>query len=49
MRPWFRSPAGTIRLFLAELRERHGSVERYLATAGLDRDHVAALRAHLLR
>lgn len=48
MLPWFRSPAGTIRLFLAELRQRHGSVEQYLAAAGLAPDQVSALRAHLL-
>lgn len=48
MLPWFRSPAGTMRLFLSELRQRHGSVERYLTAAGLAPDQVTALRAHLL-
>jgi protein-tyrosine phosphatase len=48
MRPWYYSPPGTMALFLAELRERHGTVERYLAGAGLDPARVAALRAHLL-
>lgn len=48
MRPWFYSPPGTMVLFLSELRERHGSVERYLAKAGLDPDQISALRAHLL-
>jgi protein tyrosine/serine phosphatase len=48
MLPWFHSPAGAMQLFLAELRERHGSVERYLTAAGLDRDHRTALRAHLV-
>lgn len=46
--PWFRSPAGTMRLFLAELRQRHGSVERYLTAAGLAPDRITALRTHLL-
>lgn len=49
MLPWYRSPAGAMQLFLADLRERYGSVERYLTGAGLDRDHIAALRIHLLR
>jgi hypothetical protein len=35
-------------LFVAELRERHGSVERYLSAAGLAAGQVDALRAHLL-
>jgi protein-tyrosine phosphatase len=48
MLPWFRSPQGAMRLFLSELRERHGSVERYLARAGLDAADLGALRAHLL-
>jgi protein tyrosine/serine phosphatase len=48
MLPWFRSPPGTMKLFLAELRERYGSVEDYLAGAGLDPAHIPALRAHLL-
>ncbi|MPZ27270.1 MAG: protein-tyrosine-phosphatase [Micromonosporaceae bacterium] len=49
MLPWFRSPAGTIQLFLAELRQRHGSVERYLTGAGLDPEQITTLRAHLLQ
>jgi protein-tyrosine phosphatase len=48
MRPWFYSVPGTMVLFLSELRERHGSVERYLTTAGLDPAQVTSLRAHLL-
>jgi protein-tyrosine phosphatase len=48
MRPWFYSPPGTMALFLSELRTRHGSVERYLTTAGLDPAQLTALRAHLL-
>ncbi|HEY8471274.1 MAG TPA: tyrosine-protein phosphatase [Natronosporangium sp.] len=46
--PWFASPPGTMKLFLGELRERYGSVERYLTTAGLERDQLDALRNHLL-
>jgi protein-tyrosine phosphatase len=48
MRPHWRSHPGTMLMFLSELRERHGSVERYLAGNGLARDHVTALRTHLL-
>lgn len=48
MLPWFRSPPGTIALFLAELRQRYGSVERYLTGGGLAPEQIAALRAHLL-
>ncbi len=48
MRPHWRSHPGTMLMFLSELRERHGSVERYLAASGLARDHVTALRTHLL-
>lgn len=48
MLPWYRSPAGTMELFLARLRERYGSVERYAVGAGLDPDAIGALRAHLL-
>lgn len=46
--PWFSSPPGTMALFLAELRERYGSVERFLTGAGLEPDQVGALRRHLL-
>lgn len=48
MLPWFRSPPGTVALFLTELRQRHGSVERYLTGAGLAPEQVTALRGHLL-
>jgi len=34
--------------FLAELRERYGSVEAYTESVGVTGDHVAAMRAHLL-
>ncbi|MGI5213585.1 tyrosine-protein phosphatase [Plantactinospora sp. CA-290183] len=46
--PFLTSPAEAMALFLAELRERHGSVERYLTGAGLPPERVDALRAHLL-
>ncbi|GAB3153821.1 hypothetical protein GCM10027290_47330 [Micromonospora sonneratiae] len=42
------SPAEAMLLFLSELRQRHGSVERYLLGAGLEPAQVTALRAHLL-
>jgi protein-tyrosine phosphatase len=48
MLAWWRSPPGTMRLFLAELRERHGSVGRYVTGAGLDRASIQGLRTHLL-
>jgi protein-tyrosine phosphatase len=48
MQPWYLSPPGTMRLFLSELRERHGSVEDYLGRAGLRADQMKALRSHLL-
>lgn len=48
MRPWFYSVPDTMATFLTQLRARHGSVERYVTAAGLGRDDIAALRAHLL-
>jgi protein tyrosine/serine phosphatase len=45
---WWRAPPGTMRVFLSELRQRHGSVERYLTRAGLHTGQVTALRTHLL-
>ncbi len=45
---WWRSPRGTMALFLSELRKRHGSVEAPLYDAGLKPRDVTALRAHLL-
>lgn len=48
MLPWFYSPPGTMRLFLTELRQRHGSVASYLTSAGLAPERIEALRAHLL-
>ncbi|MFJ6384395.1 tyrosine-protein phosphatase [Kitasatospora sp. NPDC092039] len=44
-----RAPETVIRLVLADLAERHGSVEGYLTGAlGVDRDQIEALRARLL-
>jgi protein-tyrosine phosphatase len=42
------TPPEAMHGFLAGLRERHGSVEGYLASLGLGPDHVAALRAALV-
>lgn len=42
-----RTPAEVMRTFLAQLRERHGSVRGYLTAAGLADEHVDALRARL--
>jgi protein-tyrosine phosphatase len=46
--PLHPSPPEAMRLFLAGLRQRYGSVERYLTEAGLAPEHVGALRTHLL-
>jgi hypothetical protein len=47
--PYFvLTPPEAMQLFLTELRTRYGSVQHYLARAGLAPDHVRALRAHLL-
>ncbi|GAA4676422.1 tyrosine-protein phosphatase [Phytohabitans rumicis] len=46
--PYFSSPAEAMLLFLAELRERHGSAEGYLLAAGLPKNQIEALRTHLL-
>ncbi len=48
MQTWWRSHPGTMRTFLSELREQHGSVADYLTRAGLGHDRLAALRSHLL-
>lgn len=42
------SPAEAMLLFLRDLRERYGSVERYLTDAGLTGAQIHAMRAHLL-
>ncbi len=46
--PYLASPAEAMTLFLAELREGHGSAEGYLRHAGVTDAQLAALRAHLL-
>lgn len=46
--PFLSSPAEAMLLFLAELRQRHGSVEGYLRDAGLGAAEFTALRTHLL-
>ncbi|RLP93670.1 tyrosine-protein phosphatase [Micromonospora sp. BL4] len=46
--PFLASPAEAMELFLAELREGHGSVEGYLRHAGVTDAQLAALRDHLL-
>ena len=45
---WVVAPREAMLIFLADLREAYGSVERYAATAGVDSAEVAALRALLL-
>ena len=35
--------------FLDDVRARHGSVEGYAADVGVTDEHIAAMRAHLLR
>ncbi|WP_213455228.1 tyrosine-protein phosphatase [Rhizomonospora bruguierae] len=46
--PWLAAPAEAMLLFLAELRERHGSAEGYLTRAGLPPARIDALRENLL-
>ena len=46
--PLLASPPEAILLFLAGLRQRHGSVEGYLTEAGLPADRIEALQEHLL-
>ncbi|GAB3955466.1 hypothetical protein GCM10027614_64850 [Micromonospora vulcania] len=46
--PFLASPAEAMQMFLAELREGHGSVEEYLRHAGVTDPQLEALRAHLL-
>jgi protein tyrosine/serine phosphatase len=45
---WLLAPRQTILFYLAELRERHGTVEAYAASIGVTDRDVASLRAHLL-
>ena len=44
----FDSPAEAMKLFLADLRGLHGSVENFAREIGLRADQVAAMREHLL-
>lgn len=46
--PYLASPAEAMTLFLAGLRQRHGSVEGYLRDAGVTPAQLAALRNHLI-
>ncbi|WP_406067048.1 tyrosine-protein phosphatase [Micromonospora sp. NBC_01638] len=46
--PFLASPAEAMQIFLAELREGHGSIEAYLRHAGVTDEQLAALRNHLL-
>jgi protein-tyrosine phosphatase len=42
------TPREAMLAVLAALRERHGSVEKYLASIGVTTGNVAAMREHLL-
>lgn len=42
------SPPAAIRLFLREMRARHGSLEQYVLDLGVDRSVIEELRAELL-
>jgi protein-tyrosine phosphatase len=44
----FDSPETAMRLFLTDLRGRHGSVEEYVRSIGLTDEQVATMRGHLL-
>ncbi|WP_192772166.1 tyrosine-protein phosphatase [Plantactinospora soyae] len=46
--PFLGCPAEAMSIFLRELRDRHGSAQRYLVRAGLVQSRIDALRAHLL-
>lgn len=46
--PYLSSPAEAMLLFLAGLRRRHGSAERYLLDTGVTPAQLAALRTHLV-
>ena len=46
--PLHPSPPEAMRLFLADLRQRYGSVERYLTESGLAPAQITDLRTHLL-
>ena len=42
------SPPEAMRGLLDHLRTAHGSIEGYVAAAGVTPEHIAAMRAHLL-
>jgi protein tyrosine/serine phosphatase len=42
------SPAEAMHLFLADLREHHGSVERYAESVGVEPETIDGLRTNLL-
>jgi protein tyrosine/serine phosphatase len=44
----FDCPQEAMLLFLADLRERHGSVEGYVREIGIDAGQLASMREHLL-
>ena len=44
----FECPQNAMLYFLADLRERHGSVEKYAREIGVTGEQVAAMRDHLL-
>jgi protein-tyrosine phosphatase len=44
----FECPQDAMLLFLADLRERHGSVEKYVREIGVSAEQLAAMRDHLL-
>jgi hypothetical protein len=43
------APEEAMKLFLADVRERHGSIEGYAASIGVGMDTVEALRVNILR
>ncbi|OJF13779.1 tyrosine-protein phosphatase [Couchioplanes caeruleus] len=44
----FDCPQDAMHMFLGDLRERHGSVEKYVREIGVSAEQVAAMRDHLL-
>ncbi len=44
----FDCPQDAMLLFLGDLRERHGSVEKYVREIGISTEQVESLRGHLL-
>ncbi|GID98130.1 tyrosine-protein phosphatase [Amorphoplanes digitatis] len=44
----FDCPQDAMLLFLSDLRDRHGSVEKYVREIGISAEQIAALRDHLL-